>query len=420
MAIINRIINKLKHIFDIDCINEERFEVALEDVLSCLDDKEDFNYNANLSTTIIIPVYNGYHHLENLFPSLVKNTKKEVKVIIVDDCSNDKNTIEIINKYINENKNWSLIKNDKNYGFVHSINVAMKEVKTDIAIWLNSDTIVPEYWLERLIEPFELFQDLATTTPFTNSGVTFSYPKYCENNELKYPLNVIDNAFRRVKTIDESLNNTYSGTGFCMTINMKVWKDIGQLNEEEFGKGYGEENDWCFRALLKGYKHKIVPNLFVEHRHGGSFNSDEKIKLSKEHGTLLNEKYPEIMNKTVPEFLLKDPWKAYRSLVSLLLSSSSGVILIKSYKTLKNLYKDNTNNSRNIVLNYIKKKDKWFLRVTDLDEKCFIFLKNIDELQNIIKTFKINKIEFDNLDSKYKTKISKICENNKCMFIEMN
>ena len=47
-------------------------------------------------------------------------------------------------------------------------------------------------------------------------------------------------------------------------------------------KGYGEENDWSMRARQIGYKNIIVPNLFVYHKHGGSFSHVEKNK-SKSH-----------------------------------------------------------------------------------------------------------------------------------------
>ena len=65
-----------------------------------------------------------------------------------------------------------------------------------------------------------------------------------------------------------------TGVGFCMALNRNVLKKIGFLDEQTFGKGYGEENDWCMRAYKAGYKNVLIPNLFVYHKHGMSFNED--------------------------------------------------------------------------------------------------------------------------------------------------
>ena len=60
-----------------------------------------------------------------------------------------------------------------------------------------------------------------------------------------------------------------------MGINREVLQEIGNFDAKTFGKGYGEENDWCQRAIEKGYKNVHVENLFVFHNHGGSFKSEE-------------------------------------------------------------------------------------------------------------------------------------------------
>ena len=51
---------------------------------------------------------------------------------------------------------------------------------------------------------------------------------------------------------------------------------VGVLDADSFGMGYGEENDWCQRAILAGYRNVQVENLFVYHKHGGSFLSEDK------------------------------------------------------------------------------------------------------------------------------------------------
>ena len=50
-----------------------------------------------------------------------------------------------------------------------------------------------------------------------------------------------------------------------------------------FGRGYGEEVDWCQKVRALGGRHLGLPGLFVEHRGGESFGSEEKLKLVEEY-----------------------------------------------------------------------------------------------------------------------------------------
>ena len=81
-----------------------------------------------------------------------------------------------------------------------------------------------------------------------------------------------------------------TGVGFCMGVNKKVVDRIGMFDDVLFGKGYGEENDWCMRAAEVGFKNIIIPNLFVYHKHGGSFLGAEKEKLQNENLKKMYEK----------------------------------------------------------------------------------------------------------------------------------
>lgn len=50
-----------------------------------------------------------------------------------------------------------------------------------------------------------------------------------------------------------------------MAIDMACWREAGPFDEEAFGKGYGEEADWCMRADSRGWKIVLVLNLFVQY-----------------------------------------------------------------------------------------------------------------------------------------------------------
>src|SRR5690606_29471953 len=141
------------------------------------------------------------------------------------------------------------------------------------AVILNSDVRVPANWLERLMQP--IFEDrrVASTTPFSNRATICSFPNFCRDNDMLLGLSVdaIDRHFRAVKPPAFPVELP-TGLGFCVGLSKHFLERVGHFDEETFGRGYGEENDWCCRAAEAGGSHALVENLFVEHDHGGSFS----------------------------------------------------------------------------------------------------------------------------------------------------
>jgi glycosyltransferase involved in cell wall biosynthesis len=59
--------------------------------------------------------------------------------------------------------------------------------------------------------------------------------------------------------------------GFCMLITRRALEMVGPFDGEAFGAGYGEENDFCQRAIAAGFVNLIADHTFVYHRGRGSF-----------------------------------------------------------------------------------------------------------------------------------------------------
>ncbi|HGZ70878.1 MAG TPA: glycosyltransferase, partial [Nitratifractor sp.] len=257
---------------------------------------------------IIIPVYNGYEYLEPLFKSIKENTSSEYRLIITEDASPDERVKPLLRELVKEHPGAVVLENEENLGFVKSVNKALKEVKENFVI-LNTDTEVPQLWLERLMYPIFKMPNVASTTPFTNAGTIASFPKFLEDNAIFEGLqvDVIDKHFQQVNA-QKHYASMPTGIGFCMGINYKLTQEIGFFDEKVFGKGYGEENDWCQRAIENGYQNLLVPNLFVYHKHGGSFPSELKQKLLDENYQKLLQKHP-TYDKQVQEYISKDPHK---------------------------------------------------------------------------------------------------------------
>ena len=231
------------------------------------------------SVGVVVPVYNGIEHLKVLLPSLFRNTDIPHKFVFVDDCSRAE-TADFLSETVKGRDDCILLRNEQNLGFVKSVNRGAEKALESCGsfVMLNSDTEVPSGWLGRLMRPIFEDETISSVTPLSNRCTVFSFPFLnSEKNDrfLKaFGVEGINQA------IQNSLVDKYidipTGHGFCMAISGKVWKKIGGLNAELFGRGYGEENEWSLRAELDGYRNILLPSLYVAHHEKGSFSNAER------------------------------------------------------------------------------------------------------------------------------------------------
>ncbi|MEM5813140.1 MAG: glycosyltransferase [Candidatus Aenigmatarchaeota archaeon] len=264
---------------------------------------------------------------------------------------------------------------------------------------LNTDTEVPPGWLERLIFPLLYFDRVASVTPFSNSATICSFPKFMEDNDLYLGLDVetIDKYFRNIN-IEKTTQILPTGVGFCMAINREVYEIIG-LFDEVFGKGYGEENDWCMRASKIGYKNLIATNLFVYHKHGGSFSRSKEISdLMQNNLRIVVNKHPSYIN-LVDYFISLDPLKLIRDVIKI-------KILTDNYQTAFIVDHNQGGGANEYTRTIIKDLEIYMLFQNDLvleiggvmlDEKIKLRLDNFDELNIIFDTFRLEKLVINNL-----------------------
>jgi len=349
---------------------------------------------------VVIPVYNGYEFLNKLFYSIEKNTINAYNLIVVNDASTDKRVDTFLKKKEKELANLRLINNSKNLGFVKSVNKAVEFTENHF-ILLNTDVEVPFNWLGKLIEPMISNTTIASTTPFTNAGTICSFPIINEDNAIisESDINTINESF----SIDNLpiLSEIPTGVGFCMGVNKDVVNQIGFFDEESFGKGYGEENDWCRRAAKIGFKNCIITNLYVFHHHGGSFLPKEKNALIAKNLKTLSNKHADY-NKIVWSYINEDPLAEHRKakLFRIMNALSSGVVLLFDHDNGggANIYRKKEISKwvqqNKLVLKVIYKKSEEELSINTLFRNYKLSIKFVDlnSLRELVLLTKIEKI----------------------------
>lgn len=263
---------------------------------------------------IVIPIYNAYEYTEECIKSLLKYTDLSIhNLLLINDKSPDERVLPMLKKYAQENpdKHIIVLENEENLGFVGTANRGMSYSENDVLL-LNSDTEVTKNWLEKIIDCAYRNEHIATVTPLTNNGTIASVPNFGVDNELPSNMTLEQYAEMIEKCSFNRFPELTTANGFCMFIKRAALNEVGLFDSKTFGKGYGEENDFCYRALNRGYIHVLCDNTFVYHKGTQSFKKEnmtaDRIALVEEHMEKLRKKHQVYVDKT-DQYLRVNPAK---------------------------------------------------------------------------------------------------------------
>lgn len=267
--------------------------------------------------TIVLPIFNALDLLPEVLHRIAHYTDVPWRLILINDASSDPAVSPFLRRWVQDHKALHpgriiLIENAENLGFIRAVNIGLTRAMAfgDHVVLLNSDAFVPQAWASRLIRPFLHHAQVATVTPMSNNAEIFSAPVICQPTTLlPGDGDAIDAIAAKIHP-DAGLADAPTGVGFCMAMSIDFLRRIPQL-DTTFGRGYGEEVDWCQKARALGGRHLGVANLFVEHRGATSFGSAEKQRLIARNNAVISQRYPGY-DADVQRFITDDPLIASR------------------------------------------------------------------------------------------------------------
>jgi len=269
---------------------------------------------------IIIPVYNALELLRDCYESVIQYTNLEKDhLVMIDDCSPDP-AVELWLQNLNTS-GVTVLKNESNLGFPGTVNRGMMNSERDV-ILLNSDTIVTANWVDKMAQCAYSNDDIATVTPFSNAATLCSVPIFGLDNQIPNGQSISEYADIIEAVSQRRYPEISVAVGFCMYIKRAVIDEVGYFDAETFKKGYGEENDFCWRASQIGYTHRLCDDTFVFHRGTASFIPEEKQELINEHSRIVAERYP-VLNRVNEVFVSFDQNSDLRAVIDLFSSCST-------------------------------------------------------------------------------------------------
>jgi len=254
---------------------------------------------------VVIPIYNAGPDVRRCLESVLRHATGDWRLILVDDASTDEALVGFLQDTQRSTPRAELLRNERNRGFVVSANRGMRLADRRDVVLLNSDTVVVEGFVEKLAACADCDDHTGIVSPLTNNGTICSVPRFCEDNALPADMSVDEYGRLISETSLRRRPELVTAVGFCMYVRAEVFGRIGYFDEDRFGRGFGEENDFCERAKAAGYVIRLCDDLFIAHTGKASFGA-EGFELEQAHGRVLHRRHPKYF-KSVAAFCRRNP-----------------------------------------------------------------------------------------------------------------
>lgn len=230
--------------------------------------------------SIIIPVFNAVEYTKACISSIYSvSCDTSFEIIVVDNNSTDQ-THEVLVELTNKHTNIRYVRLNTNKGFSGAVNVGITSAVSNYLVILNNDTIVSNYWLDRLIAAMQSDSGIGIISPVTNY---IGEGPQIDQLAVEICVDQIDAWSDHIK--DRPLGFQPSRlVFFCCLIQRSVIDQIGLLDEQYLVGNY-EDDDYCLRTIMAGYKLAIANNSFVYHHGSKTF---EKNRIDHTDRILVN------------------------------------------------------------------------------------------------------------------------------------
>ena len=241
-----------------------------------------------MKTDIVIPIHDSPEDVRRCISSCVASLRAGDRIILVDDGSapaTENICISAAEKYPSS---IVLVRHSEGRGFSRAANAGIGKTESPIVILLNSDTVVPPEWLDRIEACFASNPNIGIVGPLSNAGGWQSIPEIVFGGPKNNRIASDDVSLEKIQDFCRSFRDLYEYpvvdqiNGFCIAIRREVFERIGMLDEKSFPKGYGEEVDFNFRAQDAGFISAIAIDCFVYHDKTKSYTPETRKELVAE------------------------------------------------------------------------------------------------------------------------------------------
>ncbi len=209
--------------------------------------------------SIIIPNWNGAHHLPACLDSLQAQTFRDFEVIVADNGSHD-DSRAVLARY----PEVRVLTLGENRGFTGACNAGFRVARGQIQILLNNDTETHPAWLAEIVSAFERHPEVGLVAPkmllfdrrdtFHTAGDSVTCDGLAHNRGVWQ---------RDAGQYDHEVY-VFSACGGSAAYRKIMLDEIGLLDDDFFFSF--EDVDLAWRAQLAGWRCLYVPTAIVYHK----------------------------------------------------------------------------------------------------------------------------------------------------------
>lgn len=224
---------------------------------------------AKPTVSIVVLTWNALSYTQRCLASVLAHTDPRHEVVVVDNGSTDGTPASLADLAAREPERVRVHLNAENRGFAAGNNQGIALARRDHVLLLNSDTVVTEGWLERMLAVLGREPRAGLVGPVSNRVAgpqKLASVGYDEGTLAGLALF----AAGRAHVLAGRARELLCAVGFCLLIRRRVLEEIGGL-DEGFGRGNYEDTDYCLRAFLAGWSTMLAEDSFVHHFGSRSF-----------------------------------------------------------------------------------------------------------------------------------------------------
>ena len=219
--------------------------------------------------SLIIPLYAHAELTRACLRSIREHTTRiRYEVILVDDEADD-DTRRLLAEEVRGAKT---LRNEKNLGYLRSMNRGASVARGKWLVLFNNDTEVTRGWLEAMLDCASSAPDVGVVTP------KFIYPDgslneagaiiWRDGTGMNYGRGDVAERFQY-----EYRRETDYGSAAALMVSAELWKDVGGF-DERYLPMYYEDADLCFEARERGLRVLYEPGAVIIHHEGATAGND--------------------------------------------------------------------------------------------------------------------------------------------------
>ena len=257
---------------------------------------------------IIVPVFNSLHVVRPCIESVIRWTDLGIHTLTIVNDGSDEHTSTALQAWVSEHDGISVIENERNLGFVRSVNRGLQATDADYAVLLNSDTCVTPRWIDKIIACMEGDPNIGIASPISNFAPHMQI-------DMIPGFDYVEMAGLIENLVEPRYPDITTPEGFCYIISRECLNVCGYF-DLMFDDGYGEESDYAMRANYFGFRTVCVDDTYIYHRGRATFGTDRRDELYDQNKGIFHSRWVNRYPDDFEEFRHRDPLADLRAAIA--------------------------------------------------------------------------------------------------------